>query len=108
MPLFLIIRLLSTVLLLSPAFAADFSGHVVSVMDGDTIEVLHTNCPERIRLNGIDCPEKGQAYGKEAKQATSALVFAKEVTLVVSEICGEFDSRRIRNASPIFGDRALG
>ena len=40
-----------------------------------------TQHPERIRLNGIDCPEKGQAYGQKAKQATSALVFGKEVTL---------------------------
>ena len=58
-----------------------FSGKVVSVLDGDTIEVLHNQRAERIRLNGIDCPEKGQAYGKRAKQATSALVYGKEVTL---------------------------
>ena len=32
-------------------------------------------------MSGIDCPEKGQAYGKKAKQAASALVFGKEVTL---------------------------
>jgi len=35
------------------AFAADFSGPVVSVLDGDTIEVLHNQHPERIRLNGM-------------------------------------------------------
>ena len=35
---------------------------VVSILDGDTIEVLHNNRAERIRLNGIDCPEKGQAF----------------------------------------------
>src|SRR5215470_16277408 len=63
-----------------PAFA-DFTGSVVSILDGDTIEVLHNNRAERIRLNGIDCPEKGQAYGKRAKQAASELVFGKEVTL---------------------------
>jgi endonuclease YncB( thermonuclease family) len=40
-----------------------------SVLDGDTIEVLHNNRAERIRLNGIDCPEKGHAYGQKAKQA---------------------------------------
>ena len=39
------------------------------------------NCAERIRLNGIHCPDKGQAYGKKAKQAAFALVFGKEVTL---------------------------
>jgi endonuclease YncB( thermonuclease family) len=54
---------------------------VVSILDGDTIEVLHNGKTERIRLSGIDCPEKGQAYGKHAKQAASELVFGKEVTL---------------------------
>jgi len=54
---------------------------VVSVLDGDTLESLHNTQPERARLSGIDCPEKGQAYGKKAKQAASALVFGKEVTL---------------------------
>ena len=67
--------------LASAVLAADFSGSVVSVLDGDTIEVLHKQHPERIRLSGIDCPEKGQAFGKKAKQAASALVFGNEVTL---------------------------
>ena len=44
------------------SLAADFTGKVVAVIDGDTIEVLHDNKPEGIRLYGIDCPEKGQAF----------------------------------------------
>jgi endonuclease YncB( thermonuclease family) len=48
----------SCLYLQGPDFVADFSGPVVSVLDGDTIEVLHNTWPERIRLNGIDCPEK--------------------------------------------------
>jgi endonuclease YncB( thermonuclease family) len=63
------------------ASTASFTGPVVSVLDGDTIEVLHSNKAERIRLNGIDCPEKGQAYGNNAKHAASDLAFGKEVTL---------------------------
>ena len=59
---------------------ADFTSPVVSVFDGDTIEVLHSNRAERIRLSGIDCPEKGQAYGQKAKHAASTQVFGKEVT----------------------------
>jgi micrococcal nuclease len=63
------------------AHGESFSGSVVGVLDGDTIEVLHNNRAERLRLNGIDCPKKGQAYGKQAKQAASELVFDKQVTL---------------------------
>jgi micrococcal nuclease len=74
--------ILSAVLYSSPILAfADFSGPVVSVLDGDTIEVLHHQHPERIRLSGIDCPEKGQAYGNNAKHAASALAFGKGVTI---------------------------
>jgi endonuclease YncB( thermonuclease family) len=65
----------------SAALASDFTGQVVSILDGDTIEILHNQHLERIRLSGIDCPEKGQAFGKRAKQAASELVFGKEVTL---------------------------
>ncbi|NOS81295.1 MAG: thermonuclease family protein [Nitrospira sp.] len=78
--------LLSLVLPLTLCFpwnshAADFSGPVVSVLDGDTLEVLHNQRPERIRLSGIDCPEKRQAYGQKAKHAASDLAFGKEVTV---------------------------
>ena len=48
-------------LLTVPADAADFSGSVSSVLDGDTIEVLNGHHADRIRLSGDDCPEKGQA-----------------------------------------------
>ncbi len=65
---FTFIPVLLEVLQAHVAFAADFFGQVVSVLDGDTIEVLHNQHPERIRLSGIDCPEKGQAFGKRAKQ----------------------------------------
>jgi endonuclease YncB( thermonuclease family) len=41
---------------------ADFSGPVVSVLDGDTIKVPHNTRAERIRRSGIDCPEKGQLF----------------------------------------------
>ena len=51
-------------------------------MDGDTIEVLHNGKAERIRLNGIDCPENKQAFGQKAKQYTSSMVFGKTVMVV--------------------------
>ena len=51
-------------ILLTSLSLADFLGKVVSVLDGETIEVLNNHHPERIRLSGIDCPEKRQAYGQ--------------------------------------------
>jgi endonuclease YncB( thermonuclease family) len=63
------------------AYACLRFGPVVAVLNGDTIEVLHNQRAERIRLSGIDCPEKGQAYGNNAKGAASALAFGVEVTV---------------------------
>lgn len=73
--------LLGLIFLSTPSFGAEFFSTVVSVIDGDTLDVLHNGQAERIRLNGIDCPEKGQAFGKKAKQFTFALVSGKEVTV---------------------------
>jgi micrococcal nuclease len=75
------LAVLFTLGLAAPAMAGEFTGPVVSVLDGDTIEVLHNKHPERIRLSGIDCPEKGQAFGARAQQAASVLVFGRDVIL---------------------------
>ena len=74
------ILLFALLILPWPAFA-DFSGRVVGVTDGDTIKVMHNGKAEKIRLHGIDCPEKAQPFGTKAKQFTSAMVFGKEVTV---------------------------
>ncbi len=60
---------------------ADFSGEVVGVIDGDTIDVMHDGRSERIRLHGIDAPEKSQAFGKASKRAASGLAFGEDVTV---------------------------
>ncbi len=75
--------LLGIALIAAQTLAADFTGKVVGVSDGDTITVMHNGKGERIRLHGIDCPEKRQAFGKRAKQLTSNLVFGKTVTVQV-------------------------
>lgn len=63
--------------------AHSFTGEVVTVQDGSTIEVLHNGKTDRVRLQGIDCPEKSQPFGDKARQITSELVFALEVTLEI-------------------------
>jgi endonuclease YncB( thermonuclease family) len=56
-----------------------FTGKCIGVSDGDSITVMKAGRAEKIRLEGIDCPELGQDFGNRAKQFTSALVFGKEV-----------------------------
>lgn len=58
-----------------------FTGKVTGIKDGDTFEVLYDGEPERVRLAEIDCPEKSQAFGKNAKQYASDLCFGKTVTV---------------------------
>lgn len=64
------------------SLAFGFEGKVVAVTDGDTIKVMHNGKAEKIRLNGIDCPESGQPFGQKAKQFTSDRVFGKTVTVM--------------------------
>ena len=77
--------------------ADTFSGAVVGVIDGDTIDVMHNGAAARIRLIGIDCPEKGQAFGQRAKQAASGLAFGKTVTVMTTQH-DRYD-RQVANAS---------
>ena len=65
------------------AAPTQFTGLVIAVADGDTITVLTQDRQQiKIRLYGIDCPEKGQAFGNRAKQATAGAVHGKNVTVL--------------------------
>lgn len=67
-------------LLIFPSLSHALTGKVVSVADGDTITILDSaKNQHKIRLYGIDTPEKAQAYGNVAKKHTSKLVYGKTV-----------------------------
>ncbi len=62
--------------------AISLQGKVVHVADGDTITVLDaTNTQHKIRLQGIDAPEKAQAFGQKSKQSLHQLIHSKQVTV---------------------------
>jgi len=56
---------------------------VIGVSDGDTFKVLdvRTNTQEKVRLFGIDCPEKKQKFGQKSKNYSSDMCFGKNVSL---------------------------
>lgn len=54
------------------------TGRVVGVVDGDTVDILTATREQvRVRLAGIDAPERAQPYGQRSKQKMSDLVFGK-------------------------------
>lgn len=77
------VRLACALLALAAAgpFQTSYAAHVVGVADGDTITVLRGNEQIRIRLEGIDAPERGDDYSDRAKRFLSSLVFGKDVVI---------------------------
>ncbi len=75
---------LMLVYLLFPVFLfSQTNGKVIKISDGDTITLLlKGNQQKKLRLAEVDCPESGQAFGKNAKQFTAAQVFGKTVSFV--------------------------
>src|SRR5574343_81158 len=66
--------------------AETYTGRVVGVADGDTVTVLDsTNTQHKVRLAGIDAPEKKQAFGQASKENLSNLVYDKIVTIDTSK-----------------------
>ena len=62
------------------ATADTLVGRVVGVADGDTVTVLDADRQQhRIRLQGIDAPEKAQPFGERSRQTLSRMVSGKDV-----------------------------
>jgi endonuclease YncB( thermonuclease family) len=70
------------ILVHSVASAGTLTGRVVRVTDGDTIVVLDANnAQHKIRLTGIDAPERKQAFGTKSKEHLSDSVAGKFVVV---------------------------
>lgn len=83
-----------------PATAETLSGYVVSIADGDTITLLgEGNQQHKIRLAGIDAPEKAQPFGQKSKSNLSAMLFNRDV---VAE-CGKTDRYRRKICKVLVG-----
>lgn len=64
------------------SFADQLQGKVIKVTDGDSVNVLTSdNQTHKVRLSGIDAPEKSQAFGTKSKQALEDEVYGKTVTV---------------------------
>jgi endonuclease YncB( thermonuclease family) len=70
----------------TPAGAAEFTGKVIAVLDGDTVLVTHDGKPVKARLAEIDAPEKAQPYGADSQKSLADMVKGKQIKVVSSTV----------------------
>jgi micrococcal nuclease len=80
----LLVALLGTA---APAAPGEtFEARVVDVHDGDTITVLRDDHSQvRVRLEGVDCPELGQDFGRRAKEFTAGVALGRDAKVLGKE-----------------------
>lgn len=79
--------IITILIILTCSTAMAFTGKCVKVSDADTIQVLdEQNKITKVRLYGIDCPEKSQAFGQKAKEFVLSQVGGKDVDVDVIDI----------------------
>jgi len=76
--LFLVIGFVLTIL---PEAPKQTTFKVIAIADGDSFSILKDNQKVRIRIDGIDAPEKGMPYYAVSKKYLSDLCFGKMVTV---------------------------
>lgn len=71
----------------SPAAAQfSFEAQVIRITDGDTLTVRAGEKNFRVRLHGVDAPERGQAFGTKARDFLADAVAGKAVALRVLDV----------------------
>ncbi|MCB5191848.1 thermonuclease family protein [Methylobacillus arboreus] len=63
------------------ANADTITGKVIHIADGDSLTIMANNTQHKVRLLGIDAPERNQAYGKQARVALNRAINGKNVTV---------------------------
>jgi IS30 family transposase len=83
--IFFLYGLLTTVVAAFP-YAQSIVGKVVSIADGDTITILDADhVQHKVRLAGIDAPERKQPFGNRSKEYLSVLLSVQDIVDVETE-----------------------
>ncbi len=75
-------RILFLLLLVhSVSYGEEFTAKVVAVLDGDTVLVKRVRGLVKVRMAGIDAPEKAQPFGASSRRSLSEMIMGKQVTI---------------------------
>jgi len=74
--------------------AEQFTGKVVGIRTGDTLSVLRNGRVVQVRLYGVACPGRQQAFGTQARQVTRDVAFRQTVAVVVDAVAMDATDRR--------------
>jgi micrococcal nuclease len=95
---FLLLPLLAS----APPPVYTLRGKAVRIVDGDTFDLLVGTTTHRIRLAGIDAPEKGQDFGTASKLLLGKLCSNQTLTVMVTDV-----DRNKRKIAEIYTEQKL-
>jgi micrococcal nuclease len=82
---FLVVNFVSCDLLPSQESHSGQTGLVTHIVDGDTYDIMLDGQKTRIRMDGIDAPERGMDYYKQAKNYLGELCDNNEIRVEITD-----------------------
>jgi endonuclease YncB( thermonuclease family) len=81
-----LLLVLFSLIMMGWARAESFTGKVISITDGNTICVIHSDKARMVKMSGVDCPDPDQPYGPEAKEFLVSLISGREIWINVERM----------------------
>src|SRR6476469_5392188 len=79
---FILLLVLSASCVAQDKLLSKKEGKIIGIVDGDTFDILVDGARIRVRMNGIDAPERKQDHYTQSKKTLADLSFGKQAIIV--------------------------